>query len=129
MEANASKKVWLMIDGYVVDATEFVKNGEHPGGEEILGSPLAYQHDRAKDATIVFRKNAGLNQGTRGHTDEAVELMKSMRIGKLDEDAVKRAQRDEKPKGQESQLPMLLLILALIAFVVYREMNKAPAAE
>jgi hypothetical protein len=43
-----------------VDATEFAKNGEHPGGDEIWGS-YQHGHDRNLDATKVFHKRVYFN--------------------------------------------------------------------
>ena len=77
--ANASGKHWILIDGFVVDVTEFEQ--EHPGGGEILGSP-AFGHSKDKDATRVFYQEGGL--GNPGHTRAAIKIMKKLRIGTLD---------------------------------------------
>uniref|UniRef100_A0A1B6CHQ8 Cytochrome b5 n=1 Tax=Clastoptera arizonana TaxID=38151 RepID=A0A1B6CHQ8_9HEMI len=58
---------WIVIHGCVHDVTTFLK--QHPGGEEVLRK-LA-----GKDATECFEEV--------GHSEEAKQLCKSFKIGKI----------------------------------------------
>lgn len=63
-------EMYVVVHGDVIDVTEFCDM--HPGGEEVLMDVAG------KDATIAFEDI--------GHTDEAREELKRLKIGILDPD-------------------------------------------
>ncbi|XP_061399467.1 cytochrome b5 [Musca vetustissima] len=81
------KPVWIIIKGDVYDVTKFVK--EHPGGEELL---LEYA---GKEATKAFNEV--------GHSIDAIQQMKSYKIGVVDNDCQQKCgpSRDTKTQEQE----------------------------
>ncbi|KAI9352132.1 cytochrome b5-like heme/steroid binding domain-containing protein [Obelidium mucronatum] len=64
---NTRKSCWLVIDKDVFDCTKFLE--EHPGGEEVMMENAGF------DATDAFEEI--------GHSDDARDLLKGMKIGTL----------------------------------------------
>ncbi|KAJ3106792.1 hypothetical protein HK100_003677 [Physocladia obscura] len=64
---NTRKSCWLVIDKDVYDCTKFLE--EHPGGEEVILENAGF------DATDAFEEI--------GHSDDARDLLKNMKIGSL----------------------------------------------
>ncbi|KAJ3247253.1 hypothetical protein HDU78_004787 [Chytriomyces hyalinus] len=64
---NSRKSTWLVVENEVFDCTKFLE--EHPGGEEVIMENAGF------DATDAFDEI--------GHSDDAKDLLKSMKIGTL----------------------------------------------
>ncbi|KAJ3084304.1 cytochrome b5 [Rhizoclosmatium globosum] len=64
---NTRKTCWLVIEKDVYDCTKFLE--EHPGGEEVMMENAGF------DATDAFEEI--------GHSDDARDLLKGMKIGTL----------------------------------------------
>ncbi|XP_073843464.1 cytochrome b5 [Musca autumnalis] len=64
------KPVWIIVKGDVYDVTDFLD--EHPGGGDLI---LEYA---GKDATKAFNE--------AGHSIDAIQQMKSYKIGVVDND-------------------------------------------
>ncbi|ETW84025.1 hypothetical protein HETIRDRAFT_449612 [Heterobasidion irregulare TC 32-1] len=60
--------MWVLIDGKVYDATNFLD--EHPGGDEVILS------ESGKDGTEAFEDV--------GHSDEARAMLPGMLVGELE---------------------------------------------
>ena len=82
---NNAKDLWIVIHGEVYNVTKF--HQEHPGGEEVL-LKLAGQ-----DATECFE--------AIGHSNEAIVLRESYKIGKI---ANNNVSSDKKTKTMNTGL-------------------------
>ncbi len=63
---------WFVIDGFVYDVTQFIKSGQHPGGDAVVAGC-------GKDATELF-KTRPMGSGTP-HSKIAEENAKKFIIG------------------------------------------------
>lgn len=68
---NHNEDLWLVIHGSVYNLTKFYK--EHPGGEEVL--------------LQLAGKNGSKCFDSIGHSDEAIMLRDTFKIGELQEGA------------------------------------------
>lgn len=66
---NSASDCWLIVDGSVYNATEFIPN--HPGGAAIIKGC-------GKDATSLF-------EGQQKHQAEAQAMLETLKIGTLTE--------------------------------------------
>ncbi|XP_018352334.1 PREDICTED: cytochrome b5-like [Trachymyrmex septentrionalis] len=82
---NNAKDLWIVIHGEVYNVTKF--HQEHPGGEEVL-LKLAGQ-----DATECFE--------AIGHSNEAIVLRESYKIGKI---ANNNVSSDKKTKTMNTEV-------------------------
>ncbi len=84
---NKESDCWIVVKGKVYDVTAFLE--EHPGGAEVL------LDQGGKDATFPFEDV--------GHSEGAINDLKALEIGDLDESAVERpsgAGDDSQAKGK-----------------------------
>ncbi|BEI80212.1 hypothetical protein CcaverHIS002_0107410 [Cutaneotrichosporon cavernicola] len=104
------KSLWLSIHHSVYDVTKFID--EHPGGDEVL------LEEAGRDATEAFEDV--------GHSDEARELLKTLLIGKLNQDDVGNLKKapgvnqsvNKGPSG--SQLPLFVVLALIVAFIAWK---------
>ncbi len=78
---NSRSNLWIIIEGNVYDCTRFLD--EHPGGEEVI-LELA-----GMDATEGFEQI--------GHSPDAIDLLKTMIVGKVAINPVESEMNDNKP--------------------------------
>ena len=92
---------WIIMHGNVYDSTDFALS--HPGGEAVI-------HNLAgKDATMAFENV--------GHSPDAEEQVKKLRIGKLnDEEAAALAAlyKSQSDAYLKFLIPVIIIIIILI---------------
>jgi len=113
-EHNDDKSLWVVVHGVVYDVTEYAL--EHPGGIGIL-----LEH-AGLDGTDDFEDV--------GHSDDAKQLMKTMKIG-----VVIESKEERKPEANNSCKLFLsglmktvlpgVLIATAVAFIAYKYYNKS----
>jgi len=109
--------IWVIHEDKVLDVTAFIR--DHPGGEEVI---LEYA---GQDLTQAFEDI--------GHSEKALEMMSTFLVGKVD----KKVENEEKTRtkivdvkspgakaGESSPaqnliLPLLIVVLAIIAYYFY----------
>ncbi|KAL2174475.1 putative cytochrome b5 [Thermothelomyces heterothallicus CBS 202.75] len=122
-EHNTKKDLYVVIHDEIYDCSKFVD--EHPGGEEVLLDVAG------QDATEAFEDV--------GHSDEARETLKQLKVGTL-----KRSPGDPKPKtpapgavapaannttaGFGVGLYAIVLIGGLIGYAAYTYLQQQQAA-
>jgi cytochrome b involved in lipid metabolism len=65
---RSGDSIWIVIENRVCDITEYVKSGQHPGGDIILDGA-------GRDATDLFRDV--------GHPQDALDVLDDLQIGIL----------------------------------------------
>lgn len=90
--------LWVIYNGEVYDITKYID--EHPGGEEVVVDCAG------TDATEAF--------DDIGHSDEAKEILASLKVGKLKGGVIK-AQPVKGTSTSEGGLPAPLLAIAVLA--------------
>ncbi|CAN3480860.1 cytochrome b5 [Diutina catenulata] len=90
--------LWVIYNGEVYDITKYID--EHPGGEEVVVDCAG------TDATEAF--------DDIGHSDEAKEILASLKVGKLKGGVIK-AQPVKGASTSEGGLPAPLLAIAVLA--------------
>ncbi|XP_005178652.1 cytochrome b5 [Musca domestica] len=86
-DGKNGKPVWIIIKGDVYDVTTFVK--EHPGGEDLI---IEYA---GRDATKAFNDV--------GHSIDAIQQMKSFKIGVVDNECQQQCVPSREAKTQEDE--------------------------
>ena len=66
---NSPEDAWIIVYDNVYDITNYIEDGIHPGGEEVLLDYLGY------DATMAFR--------SVGHSKAALKVLDRYKIGSL----------------------------------------------
>lgn len=106
---SKSDDCWIVIDNSVYDVSKFLD--EHPGGDEIIFD-LA-----GSDATESFVDI--------GHSDDALKILKTLKIGEIDpsskpvkkaEDKPKETSQDQYTKGQGNS--WIAIAAAIVFFAI-----------
>ena len=101
-------KSWLVINNFVYDVDDFFET--HPGGPQIIKDELG------KDATEVFNNI--------GHSDEAYQILDTLKIGKLKEkEKILPIKKSNEIKTNSCNFsifaPLIILLLSLIIYQLY----------
>ena len=71
----AEGKVWVIIDGFVVDLAKWAP--DHPGGREIIEGQVG------KDATAYFKGESGVAGGYK-HSNAARNMVQTLRVARIE---------------------------------------------
>lgn len=107
---NQVDDLWVVYNGAVYDITKYVD--EHPGGEEVVVDVAG------TDATEPF--------DDIGHSDDAHEILASLKIGNLKGGVVKKVTTAQSKTSGDSgvNVPLIAVVVLLIAVVGYYFLNQ-----
>lgn len=99
---NTTLDLWIVYNGLVYNVSSYID--EHPGGEEVL------QDVAGTDATELFNDI--------GHSDDAHEILKTLRIGKLEGGVVVEQKGVTSTGGSTEILGIPFPVLAAVVFAL-----------
>ncbi|CAM9198778.1 unnamed protein product [Choristocarpus tenellus] len=117
---------WIIVDGAVIDVSSFAQR--HPGGARLIlnavGTDVTSEILGEQDSL----GNMGLFPPNR-HSEEAIEILKTLVVGYMDEDDM--LEEEEKEESDRSEVPMMMpsdmrsaalvrLSYSLLAILMYR---------